>query len=146
LVDVPTDWSKFFAHGGKLIMHSAGNDYVTNPRTQMRMYDTVVKHFGQAKVDKTVRYYVTPNAGHGSVGMSATTGAPQARYMDLVDYLENWVENGATPPDTIPQKLMDTKAPYAVIRSRPLCRYPKYPHYDGSGDSAKMESYSCAAP
>jgi hypothetical protein len=146
LVDVPTDWSKFFAHGGKLVMHSAGNDYTTNPGTQMRMYNTVVRRYGQSRVEKSVRYYVTPNANHGSIGFSATTGKPQARYMDLIGYLENWVENGVSPPEAIPQELMDTKSPYTVIRSRPLCRYPKYPRYNGDGDPDKMESYTCTAP
>jgi hypothetical protein len=146
LIDVPTDWSKFFAHGGKLIYHSAATDYLTNPRGQARMYEVVVKRYGQAKVDKSVRYYVTPAANHGSISFSYPDKTPQARYMDLTTYLEDWVEKGETPPDAIPQKLMDPKPPYTVTRSRPLCRYPKYPHYNGSGDPDKMESYTCTAP
>jgi feruloyl esterase len=66
--------------------------------------------------------------------------------MDLVGYLENWVEKGVVPPDAIPQTLKEPNAPYTVIRSRPLCRYPKYPRYNGSGDPDRMESYTCAAP
>lgn len=146
LVDVPADLSKLLAHGGKLIYHSGATDYLTNPRAQARMYEEVAKRSGQAKVDKSVRYYVTPNANHGSMGFSATDGTPQARYMDLVTYLEDWVEKGTTPPDAVPQTLMDAKPPYAVQRSRPLCRYPKYPRYNGSGDPDKMESYTCTAP
>jgi len=146
LMDVSTDWSKFFAHGGKLIFHAAADDNQGNGRANMFLYEQEVKRFGQSKVDKSIRFYVTPNAGHGSIGYSITTDTPQARYMDLVSYLEDWVENGKTPPDAIPQTLKETTAPYKVIRSRPLCRYPKYPRYNGSGDPDKMESYTCSAP
>jgi feruloyl esterase len=145
LIDVPTDWSKFLGHGGKLIYHSAATDYLTNPRGQAAMYEAVVKRYGQGKIDKSVRYYITPDANHGSMSVSATDGTPQARYMDIETYLENWVEKGTAPPDAIPQVLMDPKPPYTVQRSRPLCRYPKYPHYNG-GDPDKMESYTCATP
>jgi len=146
LVDVPADWTKFLARGGKLILHSAANDYLTNQRSTMTLYENAAKRHGQAKIDKTVRYYITPNAGHGSAGLSATTSKPLPRYMDLVGYLENWVEKGMPPPDTIPQTLKETMPPYTLIRSRPLCRYPNYARYKGSGDPDKMESYTCAAP
>jgi hypothetical protein len=146
LADDPTDWRKFEARGGKLILHSAANDYVTNSRGHMLVYEQAVKRQGQAAVDKFARFYVTPNANHGSVGFSATTHDPQARFMDLLTYLQNWVENGQAPPDVIPQKLMEDKPPYKLIRSRPLCRYPKYPKYNGSGNPDDMASYTCAQP
>ena len=145
LIDVRADWSKFFARGGKLIMHSAANDYVSNPRGQMRMYEEVVKRSGQGPVDKYVRYYVTPNANHGSVGTSAK-GTPLPRYMDLLTPLQEWVEKGVAPPEAIRQTLEDPTPPYVVQRSRPLCRYPKYPRYNGSGNPDSAESYSCTAP
>jgi Tannase and feruloyl esterase len=144
LLDAPADWSKLLSHGGKVILHTAANDYITNSRGHMRLYEAVVKRNGQRVIDRSVRFYVTPQANHGSVGSSATTGKPTPRYMDLVSALEGWVEKGA-PPDVIPQTLMDAAPPYAVQRSRPLCRYPGYPHYKG-GDPDRMESYSCAKP
>ena len=146
IMDVKADWSKFFAHGGKLILHTGADDNQGNGKAAMAFYQVQVKRSGQAVVDQHVRFYVTPNAGHGSVSFSETTNQPQARYMDLVSAIENWVENGKTPPDAIPQTLKETTAPYKVIRSRPLCRYPKYPRYNGSGDPDKMENYICAAP
>ena len=144
LLDARTDWSKFFAHGGKVIYHSAANDYITNARGHMRLYQEIVKRHGQAEVDKHVRFYVTPQGNHGSVGFSSTTNKPLPRYMDLLSYLQNWVEKNATPPDAIAQTLMDNKPPYTVQRSRPLCRYPSYPRYQGQGDPDKLESYTCS--
>jgi hypothetical protein len=146
LLDAPANWSKFFAHGGKVIYHSAANDYITNARGHERLYETVVKRGGRSTVEKQARFYVTPQANHGSVGFSSTSNQPLPRFMDLLSYLEAWVEQGVGPPDAIAQTLMDSKPPYTVERSRPLCRYPTYPRYNGQGDAAKMESYKCAAP
>jgi hypothetical protein len=145
-VDAPTDWSQFFGGHTKLIMYTAASDYVSNPRAQMHVYDTVVKRYGQKKVDHSVRYYVSPNVSHGSVGKSATTGKRLPQYVDLLTVLEAWVENGKTPPDALVQTVKDNRAPYTVERSKPLCRYPKYPRYSGSGDPDKAESYACTAP
>jgi feruloyl esterase len=145
IIDVPTDWSQFFGGHTKLIMYTAASDYVSNPRAQMHLYETVVKKFGQKKVDHSVRYYVSPNVSHGSIGKSATTGARLPQYVDMLAAIEAWVENGKTPPDALVQTVKANQAPYTVERSKPLCRYPNYPRYTG-GDADKAESYVCTAP
>jgi hypothetical protein len=144
-LDAPTDWSKLLGHGGKLVYHSAGNDYLTNSRSHMRVYDQAAKRLGQAKIDQGVRFYVTPNGDHGSGGSSATTKEPTPQHIDLVTVLTNWVEKGVTPPDAVEEVLMDKNPPHAVSKSRPLCRYPRYPHYT-SGDPNKMASFTCELP
>jgi len=145
ILDAPVDWSKLLGHGGKLIFHSAGNDLLTNSRSHQRVYETAVLKHGQAAIDRAVRFYVTPNGDHGSRGVSSTTGEPTPRYMDLVGALTDWVEQGKTPPDALEQTLMQTEPPYMVTKSRPLCRYPRYPHYRG-GDPNRMQSYECRMP
>ena len=145
VLDAPTDWSKLIGHGGKLVFHSAGNDYLTNARSHMRVYDQAVKRHGQRVIDRSVRFYVTPNGDHGAGGVSSTTGEQTPRFIDLISVLTEWVEKGTTPPDAVEQKLMDTKPPYAVTSSRPLCRYPRYPHYRG-GDSKQLSGYRCQNP
>lgn len=145
VLSAPNDWSDVFAHGGKVIFHSAANDYLTNARSHMLVYDQVVEISGQETVDDHVRFYVTPNGDHGSKGFTAA-GDPTPDQMDLITALTDWVENGITPPDAIEQKLMEQQPPYAVLKSRPLCRYPSYPHYNGEGDPNVMASYTCTAP
>lgn len=147
IVDAPADWSRFFAGHTKLIMYTAASDYVSNPRAQMRMYETEVKRFGQKKVDRSVRYYVSPNVSHGSIGKSATTGARLPQYVDLVSVLEAWVEKGHIPSNALVQTVKSNTPPYTVERSKPLCRYPSYPRYIGqNADPDKAESYACTAP
>jgi hypothetical protein len=144
-IDAGTDWSAFLKRKGKLIYVTPSTDYTTNARDQMRVYEEAVKHCGQASVDKGVRYYITTYVNHVGVGKSAK-GVQLPQYEDFLTILQDWVEKGIAPPEPVIQTLKDTKAPFTVIRSRPLCRYPKYPHYNGGGDPDKAESYTCASP
>ncbi len=143
-LDVREDWSGFFKRNGRLIMITAASDYISNPRAQMRLYDRVVMKSGKAVVDKSVRYYVSPNVGHGGAGNSAK-GVPVPNAEDTMLYLQNWVENGVVPPDAVTQGRYDRQAPNAMQAARPLCRYPQYPRYKGTGDPNDAASYACAA-
>lgn len=144
-LDVREDWSGFFKRKGKLIIVTGGSDYISNPRAQMRLYDRVVAHSVRETVDQSVRYYVSPNVGHGLNGASAK-GIPVPNLENTLSYLQDWVENGIAPPDPIIQSHLDSAPSHAVLSSRPLCRYPKYPHYNGTGDPNTASSYTCTAP
>ena len=41
---------------------------------------------------------------------------------------------------------MDLAPPFAVHATFPMCRYPMYPRYKGSGDPKVAESYACTRP
>jgi feruloyl esterase len=53
--------------------------------------------------------------------------------------MENWREKGQTPA-TIPAKNLRTGL------SRPLCAYPQYAKYAGTGDLKDAANWSCVAP
>jgi feruloyl esterase len=36
------------------------------------------------------------------------------------------------------------EAPFKTIASRPMCRYPLSPRYDGHGDPSQAASFTCA--
>jgi hypothetical protein len=71
---------------------------------------------------------------------------------DNLFYLQDWVENGNLPPDPViqsryaAQRIGGDMTSDAPVAQRPLCRYPKYPRYDGKGDASLASSYSCTAP
>jgi feruloyl esterase len=144
-LDSPSDWSMMLAGRTKLILETAASDYTTNAVYTMQVYERAVKRSGQAAIDKSVRFYVTPNANHQNIGFSTTTGTELPRYVDLMGTLVNWVEKGVTPPDALMQTLEELNPPYKVLRSRPLCRYPQYPRYQ-STDPDQAASYRCTAP
>jgi len=136
------DLSAFAGHGGKLILKEHMADYAQSPFAGIRYYDSVVEAMGQSAVDDFMRLYVSPGANHGGAGVSATTGEPIPQYVDLLETLDRWVEQGAAPGD-LEQSAVDADS-RAVVATRPMCRYPTYPQYRGSGDPKLAASFSCA--
>jgi len=57
----------------------------------------------------------------------------------------DWVEKNVTPPDAPVASAMSKFPPYTVTATKPMCRYPLYPRYKGSGDTKLAVSYDCAS-
>ncbi|WP_295529214.1 tannase/feruloyl esterase family alpha/beta hydrolase [uncultured Pseudacidovorax sp.] len=145
-VDINDDWSAYRARGGKVILNTSATDNIANPRAQFKLFDRVVSKLGQPAVSEFIRYYVSPMTGHGGNGNGATvpTGA------DLMTPLVLWTERGVAPPEAPRQVRLTASGTgaatvYTVSSSRPLCQYPKYPKYVGSGDPLVAESYTCVS-
>lgn len=143
-LDVSEDWSAFLKKGGKVIMVTGASDYISNPRAQMRLYERVVARQGQAAVDRSVRYYVMPNSGHGLTGNDAK-GQPLPSSWDAQTALADWVERGIAPAGAITLTSFD-RSTNQPTGSRLMCRYPNYPRYSGSGPQFAASSYACVAP
>jgi feruloyl esterase len=146
-VDIDEDWSQFKARGGKAIIDTSGADTISNPRAQFKLLDRVAQKMGQTALDSFVRYYVSPMTGHGGGGNGATV--PTAA--DLLNPMIAWAERLIPPPDAPTQMRITTSGSgsgtvYTIAQSRPLCRYPMYPRYNGSGDTSQASSYTCTMP
>ena len=48
--------------------------------------------------------------------------------------LDDWVEHGKAPADTQVLSEMDAVPPFTVNATFPMCAYPLYPRYKGTGD------------
>lgn len=129
------DLSDFASRGGKLILKEHTGDYAQSPFAGINYYKSVVKKMGQGTVDQFFRFYITPGANHG--GGNVPDG------IDVLTLLEKWVEQGQAPPDAPAQVTQSTTAPFAVTMSRPMCRYPKFPKYEGKGDPKFASSFRC---
>ena len=145
IVDQPTDLSKLLSGKTKFILHSAASDYTVNARGAMRFYDEVVKRHGQAAVDRSVRYYVTPNGEHGSVGHSATTGTALPHYADLMGALRTWVEKDVAPESMVQTLEETTRRTRSCGRGRSAA-IPNIHATRAAGNPANAQSYSCAMP
>ena len=76
------------------------------------------------------------------VAFDAGTGAVSTTFnaaWDSLSALENWVEDGVAPVNQI---VTDTVG--VPGRTRPLCEFPAWPRYSGSGDINVAASYTCA--
>ncbi len=131
VTDVPLD--KFLAKGGKIIMtHGTADDFIT-PHNSIAYYQRQLAHFGQARLDSFLRFYVIPGFGHGF-------GVFNAKFDSLVA-LQNWVERGEAPAG-----LTVVDGNKGANRSRPLCEYPKWPKFTGApGTEDSAASFTCVA-
>ena len=136
------DLSAFFARGGKLIIRENASDLAQSAQAGIDYYRAVAAKFGPAKTDEHVRLYVSPASTHSGNAISTKDGAEVPTSLDLLGVLDRWVAKGQAPADALTQVLDAKSAPHAILASRPLCRYPNYPHYMG-GDRLKAESYAC---
>ena len=127
-----TDLSAFQSKGGKLLMMHGKSDALVSTRATEDYYNRLLAKMTAAKVSGFVRYYEVPGQGH-------VTGA-FATAWDSVKTLEDWVERGIAPPA---QVVADTNAATSG-RTRPLCEYPAWPKYKGTGDINAATSFACA--
>ncbi|HTO72159.1 MAG TPA: tannase/feruloyl esterase family alpha/beta hydrolase [Myxococcota bacterium] len=126
------DLSTFDRHGGKLILvHGLDDSLIPVGRTE-NYYKSVVQKLGAANVDGFARFYTVPGYGHG--------GGAFIVDWDSLAALDHWVETGVAPSD--PVAADDTTRG----RTRPLCRYPAWPKYNGAGDINAATSFSCVSP
>lgn len=137
------DLSAFQQRGGKLILKENMADPGQSANAGVEYYKSVVAKMGQAEADRFIRFYVSPGANHTGTGAMAG-GAALPRGVDLLAALDNWVMRNEAP-DTLVQVAQDAKAPFDVIASRPMCRYPAFPKYKGTGDPKQAASFDCAA-
>jgi len=131
------DIQPFLNRNGKLIVVHGAVDPLIPVQATIDYYKAVVQKFGQNATDAAVRFYVVPGYAHSSgISFNASKGMP------LLAALEDWVEDGVAPADNI--VATDTNAG-ASNRTRPLCRFPTWPKYKGTGDVNLASSFSCAS-
>ncbi|HBP5759788.1 tannase/feruloyl esterase family alpha/beta hydrolase [Pseudomonas aeruginosa] len=130
------DLTAFFAHGGKLLMKDNSNDYAQSPQQRIQYIADLTKAVGQKAVEDNFRWFVAAGAGHFGVDGPGLS--------DHIQMIEDWVEKGQVPADTQIAVQNDAKT-LKVTKSRPMCRYPLYPKYKGSGDVNVADSFTCAA-
>jgi feruloyl esterase len=128
------DISAFQKRGGKLLLMHGTVDMAVTPYNSIAYYEKLRARFGQRALRQFVRFYVAPGFGHGD-------GAFQVGW-DSLGALDAWVDRGVDPG---PQVVVDT-AKATAGRSRPLCEYPAFPRYAGTGDPNAATSFACAAP
>ncbi len=127
-----TDLSAFQAKGGKLLIAHGMADVLVSTRATEQYWQRLNATMGTAKVQSFARYYEIPGYGH------AVSSVFNAAW-DSLTALENWVENGTAPTN---QVVADSAG--VPGRTRPLCEWPAYPRYRGSGDINAASSYACS--
>lgn len=125
----------FSNNGGKLIFYHGVSDPWFSAQETARYYDQLVgDNGGEEKVSQWSRLFLVPGMGHCGGGAAALD------HFDMIDPIVDWVEKNSAP-----EKIIVTGNAFPG-RSRPLCPYPTYANYSGTGVSEKADSFECALP
>ena len=122
---------RFQQNGGKLIFfHGLVDDFIS-PYSSIYYYNRLKTRYQPGDLADFVRFYTVPGMGH-------QTGVFNARISSL-EVLEAWVEQGVAPGDMLATDVNEATAG----RTRPVCQYPEWPRYDGTGDINAAASFKC---
>jgi feruloyl esterase len=129
-----TDLAKFRARGGKLLMTYGWADQVLQPLMGVHYYEQVTARVGPKTTD-FFRLFMVP-------GMTHCSGGNGTDRFDSVSAIVDWVEKGTAPDVISASRVVNDK----VVRTRPLCPYPKVARYSGQGSIDEAANFSCATP
>ena len=128
------DLSRFRARGGKLLMYFGWADPALNPVLGIEYYEQVEKQMG-AGVRDFFRLFLMPGVFHCSGGVGPAC-------FDVLEQIIPWVEENRAPDRIIASRLEGGK----VLRTRPLCAYPRVARYTGSGGIDDAANFRCVNP
>jgi feruloyl esterase len=128
---VDPDLSRFKAHGGKLLLYAGWSDTTITPENTVLYYESVLSKMGKNQGDFT-RLFMVP-------GMAHCRGGDGPNTFDTIGTMEAWREKGVTPTQ------MTAFNPQSGS-TRPLCSYPQYAKYKGTGNLKDAANWVCAAP
>ena len=122
----------FRARNGKLLFAHGLADPIFSPDEMVDYYQRLSARHGAATADFS-RLFLIP-------GMAHCQGGAATDNWDGLGALVDWVEKGQPP-----QRIVAHGTTVFPGRSRPLCPYPAYAHYDG-GNVEDAASFSCRTP
>ncbi len=129
------DLTAFNNRGGKLIMYHGWIDQNISPRNSIQYFESVQQKMGgEKKTGDFLRLFMAPGMGHCG-------GGPGPNTLDALSALERWVEKGKTPDSIVATHSTGGK----VDRARPLCPYPQFAKYKGTGSTDDPDSFICSS-
>ncbi len=141
-----TDYRKFRARGNKLIVYTGGADPVFSAKYHVQWYQRLAaENRGFERTQKFARLFYVPGMQHCGGGIATDR-------FDAFAAVVDWVEEGKAPDRILASvnpanpSLDDLVRPVSPARTRPLCPYPKYARYTGSGSIEDAANFECALP
>jgi serine/threonine protein kinase len=160
LVDATdSDLHRFRASGGKLIVWHGWSDPAVPGTESTNYYESVVAKMGLGETQSFMRLYMVPGMHHsflgpganffGQVELSSFGGrSDESTSLDpqhnVFTALEEWVEHGTAPDAIIATKYVnDLDHSQGLKMTRPLCPYPQFAKYKGTGDTNDATNFVC---
>ncbi len=126
----------FRQRGGKLLFIHGMSDPIFSAKDTVDYYERLAaNNGGMASTQGFARTFLVP-------GMNHCSGGPATDSFDSIQTMVDWVEKGVAP-DTIAARALPTQADYPN-RTRPLCPYPQFAKYKGTGSVEEASSFACS--
>jgi hypothetical protein len=126
----------FVASGKKLLSWNDAGDPLVSASDHARNHATMAQlasGLGLADPRTNTRLFIVPGSTHGAGG--------DLSQVDWLSAIVNWVENNQPPV-----QLTYTFTAGSATRSIPVCEYPQYARYGGTGDVNTAASFTCTLP
>lgn len=159
LNSVDPDLSAVRASGKKIIQYHGWADGVISGEYSIAYYEAVEKYLRQDSRD-FYRLFMAPGMEHcgGGPGPNAFgtpydprpfgAGYDSSREFDpehhVLAALVRWVEKGQAPERIVATKFQDDDSGKPVVRTRPLCVYPKVARWTGKGSTDEAKNFVCS--
>lgn len=123
--------------GGKLLFIHGMSDPIFSAFDTVDYYERLAaNNGGVAATQSFARTFLVP-------GMNHCSGGPATDSFDSIQTMVDWVEKGIAP-QSIAAKALPTNTDFPN-RTRPLCPYPQFAKYKGSGSVEDASSFVCSA-
>ena len=147
ILDVPPNGLEaFFARGGRLLMSHGWSDGLIPATNALRFYDSLMPTLSPQQTASQYRLFMVP-------GMDHCAGGEGASSFDTLGALDEWLNTGVAPDRIIATRPTAAggapgapAGPPREAMERPLCPWPQYARYDGSGDPKVAASFACVPP
>lgn len=135
---------------GKIIMWHGWEDPAISGHSAVNYYEQVLRRNNDAR--DFFRLFMVPgmlHCGGGPGPNSFGQSLPQATPLsaspqhDILSALERWVEKGIPPKRIDAVKYVNDQPAQGVVRTRPLCAYPKQAVYAGRGSTDDAANFRC---
>src|SRR5262249_8874770 len=138
------------ARGAKVIMWHGWEDGAISPLNSIDYYQSVAatlrpgrgQGVGQdlaalARTRGFFRLFLAPGVLHCGFG-------PGPNVFDTLTALEQWREGGIAPDQLLATKFVNDDPSAGVVRTRPICAYPRVARWTGHGSSDDAANFVCA--
>lgn len=139
------DLRAFRRHGGKILQSHLWSSTVHPAARSIEYYDQVVSLMNGGENEKDVLYlkdFDQTQEFYRLFMAPGGTGSNGPGTFDALPYLERWVEQGIPPTSILASHVTNG----IVDRTRPLCPYPAFAIYKGSGSTDEAENFECYKP
>jgi feruloyl esterase len=124
----------FKQSGGKLLLYQSWNETTIPPRSIIDYYKAIEKIMdGPRQTQDFARLFMVS-------GMGMCPGFGNAKDFDALEAMQQWVEKGIAPDRILAQHRDNNRE---ILRTRPVCAYPKVAKYKGNGDPNNAANFEC---